>query len=74
VTDDPLGEIIAIAYTDHIKRMLNSPMTKFIAEEHKQHEASLSRAYKLRRRCRNWWANSRFWLSNAIYKHEESDW
>jgi hypothetical protein len=49
-----------------------------IKAEREQREALLSRAFKLRRRIRravrNRWANSRFWLSNAIYKHEESEW
>jgi len=74
VSGDPLGEIIAIAYTDHIRRMLvPSPLSKLLAEEAKQREASLSRAYKFRRAIRKRWDRSRFWLSNAIYKHDTPD-
>jgi len=78
-------KILATAYDNFLVQQLDSPLQKLWGEEserikaeREQREALLSRAFKLRRRIRravrNRWANSRFWLSNAIYKHEESDW
>ena len=82
VTDDPLAwqmpsgawdKILATAYDNFLEHQLNSPLQKLWAEEAKQREASLSRVFKLRRRIRRHWANGRFWLSNAIFKHEYGD-
>jgi len=74
IPGDAYDKILATAYDDLIERQLNSPIHKLWAGERAQREASLSRAYKFRRALRRCWTNSRYWLSNVIYKHEESDW
>ena len=75
MSGDPYGALMSTAYDNLILDLLKpSPIMQLWAEEAKQREASLSRAFKLHRRIRRRWDRSRFWLSNAIYKHEESEW